>query len=759
MSTPSSPAQVRIAQLEKELDYLRKVVLSEECAAGAGEAAASPPPPAAAAADDELTDLDLDSAEDEDTGLLPGSAPGLPPSVGAGTPAAGAPLLRAASPRARALCASLLLLVVCVAALAAHGWDVSATLTSVGLPGLPRPRPPPPLPPSSGGAARALAAPLFNASVAGPVHVGGPPGATHCDGAVPVIRLTGEAPSDGAPPWGPPGALAPVPAARSGAAGGGRLEAFTGWLELTLTDEGPPGGGWAPGACYHGEYVSYAPERCPYEGGNGGGDYWDELRAGRGWEARLWTGGNGYDVRAEGPALLWGPTFDNRDGTYTVRFRAEDVGVYTVEVHRNAVRGCAHAECDVPGSLCPKAPYYHRGWQDCWGEAPGPCAVRVANATLTVARRPAAAPPPPARADLPPCPPRDAGVLPGRWVRAEVAARAASAPPYFGPAAPYAEAVPVPFPFVWQFFDCTLAWMDAPCARACVARHQVVSAGFSRERANLYDVAEFMDEGFAHLKAHDALRLGVQHADGRWGLIHNLSFVSTYHPFELDQWSWNQAVVPPGRGLSPWMAVSNASMGSDLAALGLCHNDSASPGGPRPTSLLLAVESLWPAWSLFSGRWRGTAERVLDAVRFWCPGATLVHKTATAARIAAGALTWQRMYGASRAAEAAAAERAVPTLDAFVMTQPWAVNGSVFPDGLHNFVNLEMHDPALTATGNFVSRTIAQLWLRKTCPAACAAAGAQGEDEETDDRRRRRRQGSTERLLRRGGGAWGVGAR
>jgi hypothetical protein len=336
-------------------------------------------------------------------------------------------------------------------------------------------------------------------------------------------------------------------------------------------------------------------------------------------------------------------------------------------------------------------------------------------------------------------------------VRAEVAARAASAPPFFGPAAPAAEAVPVPFPFVWQFFDCTLAWMDAPCARACVARHQVASAGFSRERAHLYDVAEFMDEGFAHLKAHDALRLGERHADGAWGLIHNLSYVSTYHPFELDQWSWNQGLpLPPARGLRAWMAASNESLGADLAALGLCHNDSEA----RPTALLLAVESLWPAWSLFSGRWQGTAARVLDAARHWCPRATLVHKTATASRIAAGALTWQRMYGASRAAEAAAAERGVPTLDAFVMTQPWAVNGSVFPDGLHNYVNMEQHDAALTATGNFVSRTIAQLWLRKTCAGDCAGAAGQAADEEADDRRRRsRRAGQQPGQLRSAGRA------
>ena len=292
-------------------------------------------------------------------------------------------------------------------------------------------------------------------------------------------------------------------------------------------------------------------------------------------------------------------------------------------------------------------------------------------------------------------------------------------------------------PWVWQFFDCTLAWLDVDCARGCVAGHQVATVGFSRERGNVYDVAEFMDEGFAHLKAHDALRLGAVHADGRFGLIHNLSYVSTYHAFELDQWEWNQGPTPLPHQ-APWMAETNASMGADLAALGLCHNDSAR----RPTAILLAVESLWPAWSLFSGLWAGTAERVLDAALGWCPRARLVHKTATAARISAGALTWQRMYGASRAAEAAAAARGLPTLDSFAMTQPWATNGTVFPDGLHLLVDMGSHDPALTSAGNFVARTLAQLFLRQACPGECAGgAGAQAEDEEADDRRRGRRRG------------------
>ena len=89
-----------------------------------------------------------------------------------------------------------------------------------------------------------------------------------------------------------------------------------------------------------------------------------------------------------------------------------------------------------------------------------------------------------------------------------------------------------------------------------------------------------------------------------------------------------------------------------------------------------------------------------------------------------------------------------------IRDRPWAVNGSVFPDGLHNYVNMEQHDAALTATGNFVSRTIAQLWLRKTCAGDCAGAAGQAADEEADDRRRRsRRAGQQPGQLRSAGRA------
>ena len=554
---------------------------------------------------------------------------------------------------------------------------------------------------------RALARPLFNASVRAPVHLGGAPGINHCDAAVPRFRLTGEAPSYGAPAFGPI-VFAP-PLKRSGQ-NSTVIIAHVGWLQLTLTDEAPggvEGMGWAGGPCYHGEEVQYEPERCPYEGGNGGSAIWSELRAARGWSAIHWSGGNGYDVRALGLAILWGPTVDNRDGTYTVLIRAEDPGEYTLTVHRNAIRGCAHAECDIPPSLCPKAPFYHAGWQSCWGEAPGPCAVQVASASLRVFLRDPPAPPPSSqRSDLPPCQHRSIGVAPGRWVRADVAANAASQPRFFGPSADASTIVP--FPYVWQFYDCTLRWMRASDVQACLVKNQVVTAGFSRERSNLYDIAVDLDEYFPLSKSHIAMRLGEQHTDGTWGLIHNLSYVSTYGAFERDQYSWN--ANGPVTGFEGWMATTNLSLGKDLSALGLCFADN----NHRPTALVLAVESLWPAWSQFSGRWRGTADRVLDAALHWCPTSFLVHKTATAARISAGSLTWQRMYGASRAAEDAAAQRGLLTLDSFVISQPWVVNGSVFPDGLHLYT--EAHsDGGVTPHGNFVGRTISQLMLRMIC--------------------------------------------
>ena len=559
-----------------------------------------------------------------------------------------------------------------------------------------------------------LDAPLVNASRTAPLHRGGPPGAQDCSSAVPQISIVGEAPSEGLG-GRPPPAFAPLPPARA---------VYTGWLEILLVDGPPPGASdWAPGPCFHGELLPYATERCPYEGGNLGASYGASLFDARGWRVPgHYSGGNGYDTRVDGPSLVWGPTRDNRDGTYTVRVRIEDPGQYEVQVFKNAERGCAFAECDVAGALCPKQGYYHEGWKACWGEAPGPCARRVATLPLTIAPRPGAVLLR-ERASVRPCSAQESGTAPGRWVRRETAALTRAQPPYFGPLNASDEPAHVPFPYVWQFYECALAWMDRACMRACVARRQVCTVGFSRERAAMFEIAEFMDEGFEHLKLHSAARLGVQHADGSWGLIHNISHVSTYSAFEADQASWNQGLLglpgqPPLEGLQPLLAHTEASLRRDFEGLGLCGNDT------RPTAILFAVESLWPSWNMYSGRWGAVAEAFMDKLRRACPGAFLVHKTSNAARISAGSLTWQRMYGASRAAGAAAAAAGIPTVDAFVMTQPWVPDGTVLPDGLHSYVVVDEDHPrpdeAHTTLGNFVARTISQLFLRQTCTASCS---------------------------------------
>ena len=157
----------------------------------------------------------------------------------------------------------------------------------------------------------------------------------------------------------------------------------------------------------------------------------------------------------------------------------------------------------------------------------------------------------------------------------------------------------------------------------------------------MFEIAEFMDEGFEHLKVHSALRLGVPHADGTYGLIHNISHVSTYSAFEADQAWWNVGGAPslPTPDLptaTPLMAATGATFAKDFGELGLCQGDS------RPTAILFAVESLWPAWNTHSSRWRPIAEAFISRLQAACPNATLVHKTANAARISAGALTWQR---------------------------------------------------------------------------------------------------------------------
>jgi len=598
------------------------------------------------------------------------------------------------------------------------------------------PLPAPPPPPSA--LLRYLDTPLVNSSRVAPLHTGGAPGATDCSSAVPLIVLIGEAPSEGAPVRGP-AAFAPLPPPPPSPQ---LPSAPTGWLDIRLVDGPPPGAtDWAPGPCFHGEFVPYPTERCPYEGGNGGANYGQQLFAARGWSvAGHYTGGNGYDTRLDGPSLVWGPTVDNRDGTYTLRVRVEDPGYYEVQVFKNAERGCAFAECDVSGSLCPKQGYYHEGWKQCWGDAPGPCARRVASLNISIYPRPGALLPR-ERATLRTCTPKESGTAPGRWVRREVAqAHTRYSPPYFGPLNASDEPAHVPFPYVWQFYDCALEWMDRTCVRACVKAWQVSTVGFSRERAAMFEIAEFMDEGFEHLKLHSAARLGVQHPDGSWGLIHNISHVSTYSAFEADQASWNQGLLglpgqPALQGLRPLMAATEATLRTDLAGLGLCFNDT------RPTAILFAVESLWPSWNMYSGRWRAVAEAFIEKLRLACPSAALVHKTSNAARISAGSLTWQRMFGASRQAADAALAAGIPTVDAFVMTQPWVPDGTVLPDGLHSYVVVDADHPRPdeqhTTYGNFVARTISQLFLKQVCTASCREL--EGLGEAGDDWRRDRR--------------------
>jgi hypothetical protein len=255
--------------------------------------------------------------------------------------------------------------------------------------------------------------------------------------------------------------------------------------------------------------------------------------------------------------------------------------------------------------------------------------------------------------------------------------------------------------------------MHERCMRSCAARHQIVTMGFSRERHNLYDIADFLGEEFNHEKLHQALRLGAQQPDGSWGLLHNLSFVSTYGPAELDMWTWNWEEgkeLPPG-GYEPFMNETKFRMAADFAALGLCQ-----PGDARPTSILVTVESLFPAWAGYSGIWRRLAQATLQQLRSVCPKAQIVHKTSVAARMAAGSLTWQRLWQASRDAEDVAFELKMPTIDAFSMTQMWLPDGAVLADGLHFNVLEKKYE---TALGNFVTKTISQLFLRQTCPEEC----------------------------------------
>ena len=75
-------------------------------------------------------------------------------------------------------------------------------------------------------------------------------------------------------------------------------------------------------------------------------------------------------------------------------------------------------------------------------------------------------------------------------------------------------------------------------------------------------------------------------------------------------------------------------------------------------------------------------------------------------------------------------------------------DGSVLPDGLHSYVVVDEDHPRPdeqhTTYGNFVARTISQLFLRQTCTASCSELEGLGQGaggEEPDDWRARARRG------------------
>ena len=234
--------------------------------------------------------------------------------------------------------------------------------------------------------------------------------------------------------------------------------------------------------------------------------------------------------------------------------------------------------------------------------------------------------------------------------------------------------------------------------------NQVCTVGCSRERTHLYDLGELVDNNFEYTKAHEALRLGA--TDGWIGSpLANLSHVSLCAAYSRDMPSWNHDTRDDGE--MGMMAGTTASLNEQFSKLGICHNDT------RALAMMLPVEALYPSWSLYSPRWRDVATGVFDAVGATCSLAHVIHKTTTATRVSARALTWQRMYAMSRVAETVAAVRGLPTLDAFVMTQPWILDAHAFPDTMHNYRLAA--DSTMTLAGNFISHTITQLLLQMAC--------------------------------------------
>lgn len=330
---------------------------------------------------------------------------------------------------------------------------------------------------------------------------------------------------------------------------------------------------------------------------------------------------------------------------------------------------------------------------------PNVCRVLVAQRSLEVSSSPVRAPP------LPACHVDALGSAPGRWVRS-AAVPAATA--FVGLRE---------WPWLWVPYECAPPLWPGPAAvNACTAAVDLLFVGLSRERTNFFDVHDLAGEqGIPYAKLQNSARLG------------STAFGSFYHWQPHDWAAWNAANVSglivsgDGRSAQPLLANTARKLRDDMRDARWCADDrpppsataEAQPLQQRPTAFMLAtIEEFWLAEHALRARWPAVVGRFMELLRELCPRAHVVYKTSTAAQPFMRFRTSERHYASTRAAAAAARAAGLPVLDSFTLTQPFAVDESVFADRLHPF------DLDHSLRGNFLSHAVTMLLLHPVCARA-----------------------------------------
>lgn len=476
------------------------------------------------------------------------------------------------------------------------------------------------------------------------------------------------------------------------------IQTSIGWLEFTIYDvtinsSDIGSGSWL---CYDGKVYKYTSQRCADEDPNR--PKLDRVE---------YLGGTGYDFHmvSEGNVRYWSPIFDNRDGTYSVHIRVDDPGLYRIDLLVNNRRGCHFADCDVPQDICDAVrgnPAYH--YTDFVKNVTSVYVNISDSDSWPPYRKPSGNP----TFELPNCTVLQMGSMSGRWMSPQFMSRryGDSIQPFHSPSNPH--------PFVWQPYDCQLRWLDETEAKKCSEDHEFILTGLSRERTNFFDLFDFQRIPIHYVKYVNT------------DTVHNINYFSNYFAEIPDKktWNWNGLLTRTVDTLANdlrnnFLCFSNEDYMHALAKIEFEMNNATTEKLKSKLNetlhqvqrkqhsrmaMLLAEENLWTTEFGLRSIWSNLSQHFIHHFRHQCINATVIYKTASALRNQIGSVSWQRMYENSRVSAKIARSLKIPVLDSFIMTQPWIMDNTVYPDGLHLFSRIKYQ-------GNWVSKTVSMIFL------------------------------------------------